>query len=693
VVAGLTLLSLIVRLYRISHPSEVVFDEVHFGGFAGKYIKGAFFMDVHPPLGKLLIAASGVLAGYDGNFSFKEIGLDYLEAKVPYITMRLFPGILGVLLVPMAYITMRNVGLSNASAVLTALAVLFENALATQSRLILLDSFLVFFTGLTVMMWTDFLSNQEMPFTFTWWYPLAMTGVSLGLAASVKWVGLFVIALVGMSTLHNLWVILGDLRVSPIMFMKHFLARAICLILIPITIYVFLFEIHFLSLPNTGTGTGFMSAEFQASLKGNEIAATYENVAFGSTIYLRHVATNGGYLHSHAHNYETGSKQQQITCYPFRDDNSAFLVKPMIEYINGTTTEKKVEGMQYLKDGDIIRLEHIPTKKHLHSHDHRPPVTENEHHNEASGYGQEGYLGDTNDHWRVEVTNKVSSTGPVKAITSKIRLIHTNTGCQLFSHNTKLPEWAYGQQEVTCAKNGKRSHTLWIVEYNVHPQFSESERKVTYRRPSFFSKFMESHKVMWNINQGLTSSHPYDSRPEAWPLLRRGISFWTAKNNAPGQIYLLGNPLVWYGSFISVFTFIVFYGATVLLRKRRLELITNIYLNQIVNAAVLFSMGWALHYFPFFLLRRQLFLHHYLPALYFAILLMGVVFDVVTHRLRPATKWVIMAIVFIAIFWTFVDFSPLTYGTAMHRHHCERLKWGKHWDWSCLSSPEDTHLY
>ncbi|KAJ3070537.1 hypothetical protein HDU98_006487 [Podochytrium sp. JEL0797] len=27
----------------------------------------------------------------------------------------------------------------------------------------------------------------------------------------------------------------------------------------------------------------------------------------------------------------------------------------------------------------------------------------------------------------------------------------------------------------------------------------------------------------------------------------------------------------------------------------------------------------------------------------------------------------------------------------MHKHHCERLKWGKHWDWTCVTSPEDEH--
>lgn len=46
-------------------------------------------------------------------------------------------------------------------AVLSAIMVLFENALACQSRLILLDSILLFFTALTMMMWTDFLANQD----------------------------------------------------------------------------------------------------------------------------------------------------------------------------------------------------------------------------------------------------------------------------------------------------------------------------------------------------------------------------------------------------------------------------------------------------------------------------------------------------------------------------------------------------
>ncbi|KAG6899351.1 hypothetical protein C0993_011042 [Termitomyces sp. T159_Od127] len=63
-----------VRLFRLSKPNSVVFDEVHFGKFASKYIKTQYFVDVHPPLAKLLITLAAFVFGYDGQFDFKEIG-------------------------------------------------------------------------------------------------------------------------------------------------------------------------------------------------------------------------------------------------------------------------------------------------------------------------------------------------------------------------------------------------------------------------------------------------------------------------------------------------------------------------------------------------------------------------------------------------------------------------------------------
>src|SRR6201999_2249732 len=124
-----------VRLFRIYQPSSVVFDEVQyvsaesraranspssFGGFASKYIKGKFFMDVHPPLAKLLITLAGWLAGFDGEFDFKEIGKDYLEPGVPYVAMRMLPALMGIAVVPFSFLTLKASGCSSLSSILGA---------------------------------------------------------------------------------------------------------------------------------------------------------------------------------------------------------------------------------------------------------------------------------------------------------------------------------------------------------------------------------------------------------------------------------------------------------------------------------------------------------------------------------------------------------------------------------------------
>lgn len=96
-----------------------------------------------------------------------------------------------------------------------------ENGFITQSRLILLDSPLVFFTALTALSFTCFTNKQEQgpshAFTVLWWFWLAATGLCLGATLSVKWVGLFTIAWVGSLTVLQLWVLLGDAKnVTPV---------------------------------------------------------------------------------------------------------------------------------------------------------------------------------------------------------------------------------------------------------------------------------------------------------------------------------------------------------------------------------------------------------------------------------------------------------------------------------------------
>jgi len=94
--------------------------------------------------------------------------------------------------------------------------------------------------------------------------------------------------------------------------------------------------------------------------------------------------------------------------------------------------------------------------------------------------------------------------------------------------------------------------------------------------------------------------------------------------------------------------------------------------------------GWFLHYIPFFLMGRQLFLHHYFPALYFALLLTATAFDLATARLRPRLRLVVVAALVTAAVLAWWTLSPLAYAGEWTRAKCERAKtWGKNWDFSC----------
>jgi len=53
--------------------------------------------------------------------------------------------------------------------------------------------------------------NSSKEFSWKWWSWLIFTGTMLACCVSVKFVGLFVVSLVGLITIADLWNILGDM--------------------------------------------------------------------------------------------------------------------------------------------------------------------------------------------------------------------------------------------------------------------------------------------------------------------------------------------------------------------------------------------------------------------------------------------------------------------------------------------------
>ena len=120
-----------------------------------------------------------------------------------------------------------------------------------------------------------------------------------------------------------------------------------------------------------------------------------------------------------------------------------------------------------------VKLRHISTDKALHSHEVRPPVSDVDFQNEVSAYGMPGFAGDLNDDWIVEIAKDSSkdskSRKQLRTLASRFRLRHALTGCYLFSHKVKLPDWGFEQQEVTCNKNAVMANSLWYIETSSHP--------------------------------------------------------------------------------------------------------------------------------------------------------------------------------------------------------------------------------
>ncbi|KAI9488653.1 glycosyltransferase family 39 protein [Zychaea mexicana] len=675
----LTLLAFWTRFRDIDRSHKVVWDEAHFGKFGSYYLKHEFYFDVHPPLGKMLVALSGWLAGYDGSFSF-ESGKEYPE-NVNFAAMRIFNAFWGALIIPMAYATSRQLGMSMAASTLAAAMVLCDTAYLCISRFILLDSMLLFFTCASLYCLAGIRKARHSPFSKAWWFWLTMTGVSLGCVSSVKWVGLFAVALVGLYTIEELWDLFGDLKLPKLAYLEHWIARGVALIAIPAIIYMASFFAHFTVLNKSGPGDAQMSSLFQAQLEGNELAENPIEIAFGSSVTLKNNAFGGGLLHSHVQRYPEGSMQQQVTCYHHKDGNNDWMFTQPDP--NNKQAEDDQAAVEYIGDGQEVRLVHKNTKRKLHSHAIPAPVTVDQF--EVSGYGDESVV-DIKDTWRIEIVDDIAdshaSKDRVRALSTRFRIRHVHLNCLLAAHNTLLPAWGFKQIEVVCDRDAKDDdpHAWWNVEEHQNEKLPPAPKSA--RRSKFFNDFVHLNAAMWRSNNALIPDPDKDdklaSAPSQWPLVSIGLRMcsWSDENV---KYFLLGNPVVWWSSFASLWVFGVAAGVyNVQMRRQYCELSANQW-DKFVSVGKMLFLGWFLHYIPFFIMGRVTYLHHYFPALYFSILMVPFLMDHFTQRATPRRRQMVFTIAFTAVILTFVYFSPFAFGMRGPASEYSGRQWFKAW--------------
>lgn len=684
-----TLLALFTRMYKIGVNHNVVWDEAHFGKFGSYYLRHEFYHDVHPPLGKMLVGFSGYLAGYNGSWDFPS-GQAYPE-YIDYVKMRLFNATFSALCVPIAYFTGKAIGFSLPVVWLFTSLVLFEHSYATLGRFILLDSMLLFFTVSSFFCFVKFHNERSKPFQRKWFKWLGLTGISLGCAISVKMVGLFIITLVGIYTVVDLWNMLGDKRMSWKTYANHWIARIIALIIFPFIVFLICFKIHFILLSHSGTGDANMPSLFQARLVNSSVGDGPRDIALGSSIFsIKNQALGGALLHSHVQGYPIGSKQQQITAYGYSDSNNEWYFDRARGLNRYNETEQEIEFVN--PNGYVYRLVHKNTGKNLHSHPIEAPISKNDF--EVSGYGSQD-VGDFYDDWELECMDQrgTEDKNRIHPLTTSFRIKNRQLGCYLAQTGNHLPEWGFRQNEIACVKNPfkRDKRTWWNIETHENSILPPKPEGFVYPKTNFFKDFIHLNLAMMSTNNALVpEADKHDTLASSaweWPTLHTGLRICGWGDDSV-RYYLLGSPYSTWPSTVAIFAIMITVGVLFLRWIRQLKVFAN------KDDANVFLMGafypllaWGLHFTPFVIMARVTYVHHYLPALYFALIILAYYFDVLLkahanflQKIPAVIRYGIFGVYFLIVLAGFVYFAPISFGMEGQSSNYKYLNWLSSWD-------------
>lgn len=243
----LAALSAVAHWWRLFVPRAVLFDEAHYKRFASHYFDGTFYYDVHPPLANLLYA--GVAKAFG-------LSIDTLRGADPAVQLRVLPAMLGTLIVPLAYILLRQLNGTRRIAAIGAFALLCENALLVDTRLALIEPLLIGFGLIAIV---SFLAADSRAGGSRWAF-LATSALFAGLAVSSKWTGASALGLILARWAIRTW------RARKIS--VHTVGEAAVLTLIPTAIYLGTFAVHFALLPRAGPDLTILRVRFQETLIG-----------------------------------------------------------------------------------------------------------------------------------------------------------------------------------------------------------------------------------------------------------------------------------------------------------------------------------------------------------------------------------------------------------------------------------------
>ncbi len=223
---------------------------------------GGRVFDIHPPLGKLILAYGSAAFGYipDRSFVIEKIGHVYPKT-VKFVIPRIISSTFSAATVPSTYLIARRLAISRIGAIFAAVSVLTEFLGITEGRLILMDSQLLFFCQAALFcaleLWRTPRSERQKHF---FW--LSTTGIFAGTALSIKHTALATPGLISIVSFFG-----TTFLQEPLLLWECLYAAAVGLSVYTASFYVMFNALQF----SGGKYDKFMPEDFQKTLINSEL--------------------------------------------------------------------------------------------------------------------------------------------------------------------------------------------------------------------------------------------------------------------------------------------------------------------------------------------------------------------------------------------------------------------------------------
>jgi dolichyl-phosphate-mannose-protein mannosyltransferase len=163
-----------------------------------------------------------------------------------------------------------------------------------------------------------------------------------------------------------------------------------------------------------------------------------------------------------------------------------------------------------------------------------------------------------------------------------------------------------------------------------------------------------------------------------WPILNVGLRMCGWDDNIV-KYFLLGNPLVYWGSTASLGVLGLLVVWYLIRWQRGYDELKQSDIDQIHYAGLYPAMGWFLHYLPFVAMARVTYVHHYYPALYFAILVFGFCADWMLRSQAKNLQYIAYGVLYALTIGLYIYFIPISWGMEGPNKQYSYMKWFDSW--------------